>query len=108
MEDSKGCSFGRVAAEDEKDGKRICEKITPFQEMPKELCIQFASKEEYAEREEELLRLCSESDGNDSVVIYIRNPKQRKVLPPSRNVCANEMLVGKLASVFGEENVKVV
>ena len=108
MEDSKVFIFGRVAAEDEKDGKLICEKITPFQEMPKELCIQFASKEEYAEREEELLRLCSESDGNDSVVIYIRNPKQRKVLPPSRNVCANEMLVGKLASVFGEENVKVV
>lgn len=108
VEESKVFIYGRVSAEEEKDGKLICEKITPFEEVPRELWIQFESRSAYADREEELLNLCSDSDGNDRVVIYTKCPKGKKVLPAGRNVRADKTLVDRLAEAFGKENVKVV
>ena len=52
--------------------------------------------------------MLADSDGNDSVVIYIENQKMMKRLPPNRNVCADEELSGKLSERFGAENIKIV
>ena len=49
-----------------------------------------------------------DSDGKDTVVIYISSLKAMKRLPDNYNICANEELTGRLKMVFGEENVKVV
>lgn len=106
--DQKVFVKGRVSAEEERDAKLICESITSFDEIPKKLWIKFASKEEYETASGELLELLSESDGRDSVVIYIENPRAMKTLPPNRNVCADAELLGRLGARFGEENVKVV
>ena len=48
-----------------------------------------------------------ESDGKDSVVIYIKDTKQRKVLPNNQTVLADDEFVSKLGGLFGEENIKV-
>ena len=108
IEDSKVFLKGRVALEDEKDAKLICESILTFEEIPKKLWIKFADKEGYQKAETKLLKLLETSEGNDEVVIYIENPRAKKSLPPNRNVCADKNLLEVLALHFGEENVRVV
>ena len=107
-EDDKVFIQGRVSAEDEKASKLICENIRSFDDVPSELWVQFATKEEFLSEEEDFYRLLNDSDGRDSVVVYIRSPKAVKRLGPSRNVKINGELLGKLYEKYGSDNVKVV
>ena len=107
-EDNKVFVTGRVQADDEKDGKLICESILKFEEIPKKLWIKFPTKESYQRKEAKMLQLLAQSEGNDQVVIYIENPKAMKTLPTGRNVLADKILVEILAREFGTENIKVV
>ena len=96
-----------MAVEDEQDGKIICERIVPFDSTKKEVWLQFANKETYAEKEPELLALIRDSDGGDEVVIYVADPKAVKRLGPNRGVLANKELLNRLENFLGEKNVKV-
>ena len=58
--------------------------------------------------EPELLSTIMDSEGSDSVIIYVKKEKMKKVLPMSRNVRVNEELLEKLYREFGEKNVKAV
>ena len=107
-EDSKVFIQGRVSVEEERPSKLILEKIYPFDTMGKELWIQFSDRKQYEEEVAELYDILRESDGSDSVVLYIRSEKAMKRLPQSRNVSADAALTGKLAEKYGEANVKVV
>ena len=98
---------GRVSVEEEKDGKLVCEKITGFDEITKKLWIKFPTKEAYETAEKELFSRLAESDGRDSVCIYVESPKAIKTLPPNRNVKADAELVAELAALYGADNVKV-
>ena len=106
--DSKVFIRGRVSIEEDKPSKLICEKITRFEDSPKQLWIQFANHEEYEQRIADLYTNLSDSDGKDQVIIYIRAEKAKKLLPPSRSVKINQELVLKLQEKYGEGNVKVV
>ena len=107
-EDRKVFIKGRVSAEDEKDAKLICEKITAFEEIPKKLWIKFPTKELFEEKEEELMASLHDSEGKDSVVIYIETPKAMKTLPPNQNVNADSDLIDRLEALYGKENIRVV
>ncbi len=106
--DQKVFIKGRVSAEEEKDAKLICESVTGFEEIPKKLWIKFQTMEDYEKASEELNGMLADSDGRDSVVIFIEQSRAMKALPPNRNVSANQELVEKLGMRFGEENIKVV
>ncbi len=108
IEDKKVFIKGRVSVEDEKDAKLICEKITTFEEMPKKLWIKFPNKETFEEKEAELMASLRDSEGVDSVVIYIESPKAMKTLPPNQNVNADSGLIDRLESLYGKENIRVV
>ena len=159
-EDAKVFVKGRIALEEDKDGKLICEQIVPFAEaaqikegplfrnrydrggygggrgsgnniagssrteigqkaqyvsqgdngaprkVPEGIWIQFSNAEEYQARKEELFAAIADSDGKDEVVIYLRNTKAYKSLPPDCRVAADEKLQQKLSGIFGKENVK--
>lgn len=107
-EDSKVFVTGRVSVEEDKDGKLICERIMPFEQLNKTIWIKFPDREAYQAAEAELFAAIAESEGNDGVTIYIENPKAMKELPRNRNVKADEALLNTLYGLFGEENVKVV
>jgi DNA polymerase-3 subunit alpha len=107
-EDGKVFIKGRVSAEEDKDGKLICEKITPFDEIPKKLWIKYPTKEAYEDQKEALFDILKDSEGNDSVVIYVENPKAMNPLPRNRNVNADASLIERLEDVLGKDNVKVV
>ena len=70
--------------------------------------IKFRTKEEYEKASDELLSLLADSDGNDSVVIYIEALKAMKKLPPARNVSADVELSRRLAAKYGDDNIKIV
>ena len=107
-EDSKVFIKGRVSAEEEKDGKVICESIQSFDDIQKELWIKFPDRESYDKEEAALLDLLAESDGRDSVVVYIENPKMVKRFPPNKNVLANQQLIANLNGRYGEANIKLI
>ena len=108
QEDAKVFIQGRVSAEDDKASKLICEKMYAFEDMPRELWIQFPDKAAYEQEVAELYRVLAASDGSDQVVLYIRAQKAMKRLPPSRGVKIGEELLGILNEKYGSENVKVV
>ena len=107
VEDGKVFIKGRVSLEEDRDGKLICERITSFDEIPKKLWIRFPTMEAYEAGSEDLLRDISESEGNDSVVLYIEDKKQMKKLPPGRNVNADEALYDALCKKYGKDNIKI-
>ena len=106
--DSKVFIMGRVAAEDDKASKLICEKIVSFDQVPRELWIQFADRKQYEQEVAELYDTLRQSDGSDHVVVYLRAEKQMKHLPASRSVEIEDNLLGILREKYGAENVKVV
>ena len=73
----------------------------------KELWLQFATKEEFADKEELYTRL-RDSDGKDTVVIYISSIKAMKKLPKNYSIHINEDIVNNLTNFLGKSNVKVV
>ncbi len=106
-EENKVFVKGRVSVEEDKDAKLICQNILSFDEIPKKLWIQFQTKEEYLKADEELMTILKESDGKDTVIIYIKGTNEKKVLPPNLSVLAENALIEILSEKFGQENVKV-
>jgi DNA polymerase-3 subunit alpha len=97
-----------VDAGEEKDGKLICQRIYSFDDTKKELWLQFASKEDYANAESKMYDMLRSSDGQDPVVVYISGIKAVKRLPANRNVSVDTLDLTEFYQVFGEKNVKVV
>ncbi len=106
--DEKVFVRGRVSTEEEKNGKLICERIFSFGDTKKELWLQFPTRESYEQKEQRLFELLKESDGNDSIIIYISGEKQMKRLSPSRNIAIMPEIINRLTKFLGENNVKVV
>ncbi len=106
--DQKVFIQGRVSAEDDKASKMICEKVWSFEDVRRELWLQFESVEDFEKEELRLYDLLSDSDGNDSVIIYVKNPKAIKRLPANRNVYIDQNLLKELYKLYSENNVKVV
>ena len=107
QEDRKVFIRGRVSGEDDKASKLICEKIWDFEDIPRELWVQFATMEEYQEKESQLFDILRGSDGKDHVAIYVRSPRAVRRLGDNWTVRADEELTGGLAELLGKENVKV-
>lgn len=108
LEENKVFIEGRVQVEDERDGKLICENITSFDEIPRKVWLKFPDMNTYIEREGALLEAIYDSEGIDSVNIYIEGTRQQKTLPPNKNIKADSAVLDRLRSLFGEENVRVV
>ncbi len=107
-EDAKVFIRGRVSGEEEKASKLICEKVYSFDDASRELWVKFATAQDYQARQGRLMELLRDSDGSDSVVLYIHSPKSMKRLPASANIRIDRELLVKIAEEFGENNVKVV
>ena len=76
--------------------------------MPAGAWIQFSNMEAYKASEQELLQAMADSDGDDDVVIYLRDIKNYKILSANLRVKADEALMEKLTLLFGKENVKFI
>ncbi|MCD8346624.1 MAG: DNA polymerase III subunit alpha [Lachnospiraceae bacterium] len=124
--DNKVFVRGRVSCEDDRPSKLVCERVWPFEQEPgqkqgeqrwndasryagtngRELWVQFADKQEYAQKEGQLFGVFRESEGEDQVVIYVRSERAVRRLGANWAINANEELVEGLRAIFGAENVK--
>ena len=75
--------------------------------FPKGIWIQFPNADAYSAREQELFSAIADSDGNDNVVIYLRDTRAFKILPPDRRAKADSGTAELLGRLFGLENVKI-
>ncbi len=75
--------------------------------VPDGIWIQFPDADSYFAREKELLASIEDSDGNDDVVIFLKDTRAIKLLPPNRRVKADVELQQRLGGLFGRENVKI-
>ncbi len=107
-EENKVFIRGRVSVDEEESGKLVCERIVSFDEVPRQLWIQFSCMDEYKKRNQVLSEITKDSDGNDSVGVFLAKEKAKKILPPSQNVKINRELLERLYQEFGENNVKVL
>lgn len=107
-EDRKVFISGRASVEEDKPAKLICQKIVPFDEIPKQLWIQCADKPDYHAKEKALFETLGEFDGQDPVIIYLSRERAKKQLPNSRMTRVCTELLQKLYGMFGQDNVKVV
>lgn len=106
--DAKVFIQGRASIGDDPVGKVICERVIPFEKLPRQVWIQFADKEAYTSQEAGVMDCLKMSEGSDSVIIYLAKEKAKKVLPANWNVSGGPELVAALSEIVGEKNVKVV
>ena len=99
---------GRVNAEDDRPSKLILEKVHSFEDIPREIWIQFKDKAEYSAAEAELQSFLQSASGTSAVVIYLKDVKAMKRLPAALRIRINEEILGELKKKYGESNVKVV
>ena len=99
---------GRAAIEEDANGKIIAEELRDFGQIPRQLWIRFADKEEFLAKEEALMSELEEFDGTDEVVLYLNKERQRKILPPNQGVKISEDLKAHLEMMYGSENVRIV
>ena len=84
------------------------QSVTQPRKVPNGVWIQFANAQDYARRQQELLQVIADCDGNEDVVVFLKDTKVYNVLQPNLRVKADEEMKEKLSQVFGKENVKFV
>ncbi len=96
---------GRVSigSEDEQ-GKLVCERVIGFDEIPKEIWVQFADREEYERRSLEL----DEVRAGRAVTVFLARERQIRRIPGLTGREGQEELIRALVSAFGDGNVRGV
>ena len=107
-EDRKVLIKGRVTVEEDKPAKLICSEILPFDELDKDLWIQFETRADYEREERFVLDAIRRYDGRDMVHIYLHKERAHKLLPRSYATRAEGELLEILRDRLGADNVKVV
>ncbi len=108
QEDNKILVRGKIAVEEERPAKLICQEIIPFDSISKEIWIKYRNKESFVKDEQNLYALLSDYDGNDCVCIYLEYEKAIKHLAKNMGIKAEIELIEKLKKLYSEENIKVV
>ena len=107
-EEAKVFMRGRVSIGDDPVGKLICEEIIPFQNIPNELWIQFQNQNDYDQQIDSVMAALRNSEGNDRVVMYLKEERKLKRLSENWSIDAKAPLLSVLYGILGEKNVKVV
>ncbi len=106
-EESKVFVRGRISAEEDKDAKIILERLYGFDDLEKEIWIQFEDHEDYKSNHERLNTLLSGSSGSAQAVIYLKKEKAVKRLSVMADATDAAGLIKRLKEAFGEDNIKV-
>lgn len=108
VEDRKVFIVGKVSVEEERPAKLILQKIIPFEQIPKQIWIQFENKAAYQAEVEFLTQLLRENPGEAELIIYCKAEKARKSYGMQSRISLSESVREKLEGKYKTENVKVV
>ena len=107
-EDNKVFIRGKVSLTEEEQGKLVCQKITSFEELSKEVWIKFKTMDVYFEKEKAILEIIKTYKGKDTLIAYIEEEKKKKIFPDNCNIKADDKLRFKLEDVFGKDNIRII
>lgn len=107
VEGEKVLIDGRIQVEDEGSIKIIASNIKSFDEVPKKIWLKFKNNDEYEELKDDVFDLLSTDEGNNSVIIYKEEEKQRESLPYKYHVNGSKDLLDEMKLILGEANVAV-
>jgi DNA polymerase-3 subunit alpha len=107
-QDAKVFVVGHATVEDEQNGKIICDRMVPFDDLPREVWLKFETKEAFVEKEQMLQDMLQDANGADEICIYVEQPKAVKKMGKQWRIRADFDILNRLSSVLGEKNVKVV
>jgi DNA polymerase III, alpha subunit len=99
---------GKASLEENEDAKLIAGKIIPFEEVPREVWLQFENKAKLEEIEPKLNEIFINNKGNAKVMLYCREEKQVKQVNTVKGMSYAESVIALLKEKLGEENVKIV
>lgn len=108
IEGNKVFIKGRVQNDGEREAIIMCDDVKSFDDCRREVWIQFANKAEYESKEKQLLDTLHYMDGNDGIVIFLKEGKAVKRMGPNYSISSSKENLERLYSEFGNENVKVV
>lgn len=107
-QDRKVFVVGNVAIDEERPAKILLQKIVPFEQLPRELWLQFANKAEYEKEEAFLADMLQQYPGEAELIIYCKQENARKYYGQRNKIAISEELMKKLEEKYQRENVKVV
>ena len=99
---------GKASLEENDAAKLIAGKIIPFEEVPREVWLQFENKAELEKVEDELNKIFEGNKGNARVMLYCREERQVKQVNAIRGISYAEAVIDELKHKLGSENVKIV
>ena len=99
---------GKASLEENDAAKLIAGKIIPFEEVPREVWLQFENKAELEKVEDELNKIFEGNKGNARVMLYCREERQVKRVNAVRGISYAEAVIDELKSKLGCDNVKIV
>jgi len=99
---------GKASLEENDAAKLIAGKIIPFEEVPREVWLQFENKAELERVEDELNKIFEGNKGNARVMLYCREERQVKQVNVIRGISYAEAVIDELKHKLGSDNVKIV
>ncbi|MBQ8982606.1 MAG: DNA polymerase III subunit alpha [Lachnospiraceae bacterium] len=106
VKDAKLIITGRASVSVD-SAKMTLSKASTFDQIPRDVWLQYDTKAEYKLLESQLYDLIDEHPGESTVKIYIREGKLRKDLPPKFGIQVDQEVVELLQDMLGEENVVI-
>ena len=107
-EDGKVFVKGRVSLGEDEQGKLVCQRMTPFEELPKEVWIKFKNMDIYFSKEKTILEVINSNKGKDTLIAYIEEEKKKKIFPDNCSIKADDKLKFRLEDLFGKDNIRIV
>ena len=108
IEDDKVFVCGRLSGGDDQEYKLICSKIIPFDNVPREVWLQFEDREAFEEKKQEIMGVVDSSEGNDLLIFYLKKEKQINRLGARYRVNAADHFVAEMKLIIGEDNIRIV
>nr|MCR5100486.1 DNA polymerase III subunit alpha [Butyrivibrio sp.] len=105
-EDAKVFIQGRVSVEEDRDAKLMASRIQLFDEVPKNIWVQFENMKQFEEKEPKLMSIMETSKGSDMITVYLKDTKQIKKYPTKFGVKGNEQFMTLLENEFGKDNIR--
>ena len=107
VEDKKVYITGHVDISDEADGKLISDRIVEFDDVPKELWIQYKTMEDFQNDAKELT-VFGGTMGSDELIIWVKEGRRKKIMYDNCNISEKKDYVSHLIEKYGGDNVKVI
>ena len=104
FDEAKVFVSGKVSLEDDSEvAKLICDRVYSFDEIYKEIYIQYSDKDSYDKEEEWLDSKLGSNTGRDRAIIWIKKERLKKIVGA---VTVSDELISKLEQKYGTGNVK--